>query len=93
MDNSKTMSCICTCVHTYWLTCRALYFSINHTLVLHMFVCTCNECCGKENHQMAITRLVTKCTVRRETLEGSNIGEFGEKPSIHQFLNHQCFPI
>ena len=30
-------------------------------------------------------------TVRRETLEGSNIGEFGEKPSIRQFLNHQCF--
>ena len=32
-------------------------------------------------------------TVRRETLEGSNIGEFGEKPSIRQFLNCQCFPI
>ena len=32
-------------------------------------------------------------TVRRETLEGSNIGEFGKKPSIRQFLNHQCFPI
>ena len=32
-------------------------------------------------------------TVQKETLEGSNIGEFGEKPSIHQFLNHQCFPI
>ena len=26
--------------------------------------------------------------VQRETLEGSNIGEFGEKPSIRQFLNH-----
>ena len=25
-------------------------------------------------------------TVWRETLEGSNIGEFGEKPSIHQFF-------
>ena len=27
----------------------------------------------------------------RETLEGSNIGGFGEKPSIRQFLNHKFF--
>ena len=49
----KTISA-CVCIPT---------FTINQTLVLHMFVCTCNECCGKENHQMAITRLVTKCTI------------------------------
>ena len=36
---------------------------------------------------------VCVCTVRRETLEGCNIDEFGEKSSIRQFLNHQCFPI
>ena len=38
-------------------------------------------------------RDVVGCTVRKETLEGSNIGEFGKKPSVRQFLNHQCFPI
>ena len=32
-------------------------------------------------------------TVWRETLEGANIGEFGGKSSIRQFLNHQCFSI
>ena len=32
-------------------------------------------------------------TVWRETLEGSNIGEFGEKSSNRQCLTHQCFLI
>ena len=34
---------------------------------------------------------VIEYTVWRETLEGFNFGEFGEKPFIHQFLNHQSF--
>ena len=49
----------------------------------------------KQSHGMLMfntfSRYVMCYTVRRETLEGSNIGEFGKKPSIRQFLNHQCF--
>ena len=37
-------------------------------------------------------RLLNALTMWRETLEGSNIGKFDEKPFIRQFLNHQCFP-
>ena len=44
-------------------------------------------------HQVQLCKLNEQLhTVRKETLEGSNIGDFGEKPSIRQFLNHQCFP-
>ena len=36
--------------------------------------------------------LILQATVWRETLEGANFGEFGEKSSNRQFFNNQCFP-